>query len=58
MTDAYLEGRLDVSLHMMEMATDLSAKLAHKGLARAYAARLEARALSRAMQPTDDTAHD
>lgn len=48
MTDAYLEHRLSVSLGMMDAAADSTARLAHRGLARAYAARLASRRTAQA----------
>ena len=58
MTDTYLEGRLNVSLHMMDAATDVSARLAHMGLAKAYTARIKARAIVRALQLARGAVHD
>lgn len=51
MTDAYLEHRLSISLGLMDAAADSTARLAHRGLARAYAARLAARRIVQALPP-------
>jgi hypothetical protein len=46
MTTTYFEHRLQVSLNLMKAAIDPCAKIAHKGMARAYRAILAARSLA------------